>query len=590
MNAMPGQQVFWTVVVVLATAQETLTTRVEVTTASDGIIDHAATDANIVIHLDVVRFTSISTVSCSLDCSGSRCNKDHTDIATCGALYGILKSVTLYNPGGGHAPDWHPVRVKVIDGGHVYDFNLVDTWIDIGESAMMRVAATSCHQPPAPRNGYFTGGTNHNTYGYSRCNTGHPGYYLTSSSDSRYLCYGGYRYPENPSVTCNACRSIANCETYNRCTGSSDSRCTKCRYDRGTNQKAYQLSSDGTLCTQVCSWRPDSKFCYPGRCINNRPSSCTCAPGFGGSNCLAIDSPPVMNGCIGKLKRMVDGTEREAVEASCMSTGSPSTVWTNIGTNITDQIQFEVDWVTSFQGPSTTDWPPQYYIHDHGIGVISASVDWWLERDGTEVSSGTLPCVGGGISRDNPKPSPHCTTSVTMTVAPQHGDSLFFTAKSTNGGYVKVRNYDGTSGYVVNPPIYFSGREIAHTAHFTFDFQPPSSDTTTECPHPSTSSPDRKATAPLTSVAPLASSNAEHAYGIYTGIAVGAAAVVVLGLGVLATFLLLRLRRNRENMVDRNAATHQRSPGHGGYDMPMEIRPTEESAYQELTLASTRPR
>ncbi|XP_019642897.1 PREDICTED: uncharacterized protein LOC109484117 [Branchiostoma belcheri] len=242
-----------------------------------------------------------------------------------------------------------------------------------------------------------------------------------------------------------------------------------------TGHKAYQLSSDGTLCTQLCSWRPDSIFCYPGRCTHNTPSSCTCAPGFGGSNCLTINTAPAMTSCSGKLKSIVGGTERDTIEASCMDTGSPSTVWTNIASDPTGQIQFQVDWETSFQGPSATDWPRQYYIHDHGIGVISASVDWWLERarGGTRVSSGTLSCADGGISRDSPNPSPYCNSTVTMAVPPQHGDSLFYTTKSTNGGYVKVRNYDRTSGYTVNPPVYLAGREVSHTAHFTFDTRSP---------------------------------------------------------------------------------------------------------------------
>eukprot|EP00058_Branchiostoma_floridae_P028444 XP_002613935.1 hypothetical protein BRAFLDRAFT_98485 [Branchiostoma floridae] len=342
------------------------------------------------------------------------------DVATCGALYGILKKVTLYNTGTGHAPSWHPVRVKVTDGGHVYDFNLVDIWIDARQSATMQVTATSCNQPAAPSNGYFSGGTNHNTYGYARCNSGHPGYYLTSSSDSRYLCYAGYRYPKYPSVTCNACQSITNCETYNQCAGSSDSRCTKCQYDRGTVQKAYQLSSDGTLCTS-----------------------------------------------------------------------------------------------------------------------------------GTRISSGTLPCVGGDISRDNPKPSPHCTATVTMRVPPQQGDSLFFTAKSRNGGYVKVRNYDSTSGYTVHPPVYFSGQELAHTAHFSFDFRPPSSDATTSSSDGKTTVHPTSPATTLTwstalinaSAAKLTSSNEGHGVGIYAGIAVGAVGVTVLG--VLVTLFLLRRRRER---------------------------------------------
>ena len=36
---------------------------------------------------------------------------------------------------------------------------------------------------------------------------------------------------------------------------------------------------------ELCSWRHDSTFCYPGNC-QDVPSSCQCAPGFGEANCL----------------------------------------------------------------------------------------------------------------------------------------------------------------------------------------------------------------------------------------------------------------------------------------------------------------
>ncbi|XP_035696684.1 uncharacterized protein LOC118430082 [Branchiostoma floridae] len=271
-----------------------------------------------------------------------------------------------------------------------------------------------------------------------------------------------------------ACQSIVNCESYAPCSGQMVSRCTRCIYYRGGDKKAYRLSADGRSCTKLCSWRPDSTFCYPGRCADGTPSSCTCAPRFAGNNCLTISAPPVMYYCMGKLKRMVNGLEKGTIEAPCTDSMTSPSIWTNIGSSINSQLQFEAEWETSFQGPSATDWPRHYYIDDHGIGVISASVDWWLQRGGTRVSSGTMPCLDGGISRDNPKSSLHdCLKSTMMTSTPLHGDSFYFTTKSRNGGYVRIRNYDGTSSYTVNPPVYFTGREIGHTAHFTFDFESP---------------------------------------------------------------------------------------------------------------------
>ncbi|XP_066275498.1 uncharacterized protein [Branchiostoma lanceolatum] len=399
-----------------------------------------------------------------------------TDLFTCNDLNGVLKSVWLYNHGGGwfSFPEWKVDWVRIRYDGYQYHVGF-HAWIN-GRGTLSRdVSAGPCSPPPAPSNGHISGGTSHNSIGVIRCNTGHPGYYLTPvpGSESRYRCYGGYRYPKNPSATCNACRSIANCERYTQCTGPSDSRCTKCRYDRGS-AKAFQLSTDGTSCSQLCSWRPDSTFCYPGRCADNTPSSCTCAPGFGGNNCLNIDTSPVMHFCLGRLKRMVNGTERDTVEAPCTDYTRSATVWTNVGIDSTNQLQFEADWEASFQGPNATDWPRQYYIEDHRIGVISSSVNWCLDRGGSRLDSGTILCLDDSFSRDNPKSSMlDCVENETITATPQNGDTVYFTTTATNGGYVRIKNYDSTSGYTVNSPVYFAGQEVAHTASFTFDFQHP---------------------------------------------------------------------------------------------------------------------
>ncbi|KAI8516754.1 hypothetical protein Bbelb_053350 [Branchiostoma belcheri] len=138
-------------------------------------------------------------------------------------------------------------------------------------------------------------------------------------------------------------RDVANCEAYTECIEGvrpSNYRCTRCEYDRGGEKKAYGLSSDGRSCTKLCSWRPDSIYCYPGRCTNNRPS-CTCAPNFGGTNCRTITHPPEMLSCLGKLKRMVNGTERDTVEAPCTDSTTSPTVWTNVRFDSTNQLQFE---------------------------------------------------------------------------------------------------------------------------------------------------------------------------------------------------------------------------------------------------------
>ncbi|XP_078585868.1 uncharacterized protein LOC144867678 [Branchiostoma floridae x Branchiostoma japonicum] len=95
------------------------------------------------------------------------------------------------------------------------------------------------------------------------------------------------------------CNLITNCERL-ICTNMTNQQCNRCEYDRGAEIKAYHLvTAEGypnRVCEQRCSWRPDSKFCYPGSCPNI-PSNCTCAPGFGGNNCLTISSLPSIMHC-----------------------------------------------------------------------------------------------------------------------------------------------------------------------------------------------------------------------------------------------------------------------------------------------------
>ncbi|XP_078682400.1 uncharacterized protein LOC144916876 [Branchiostoma floridae x Branchiostoma belcheri] len=54
---------------------------------------------------------------------------------------------------------------------------------------------------------------------------------------------------------------------------------------------------------------------------------------------------------------------------------------------------------------------------------------------------------------------------------PQHGDKVYFTTKATNGGYIRIRNYDYSTSRT--DKHYYTGREVSHSAHFTFDFHDP---------------------------------------------------------------------------------------------------------------------
>ncbi|XP_035698719.1 protein kinase C-binding protein NELL2-like [Branchiostoma floridae] len=156
--------------------------------------------------------------------------------------------------------------------------------------------------------------------------------------------------------SCPACTAIANCERL-ICTTASNHQCNRCNFDRGGQVKAYQQVSSGgypnRVCEQRCSWRPDSNFCYPGRCPTT-PSSCTCAPGFGGNNCLTISSQSTIMHCLAKLQRVVNYTERDTLEADCGAVTAPSTVYVGRH-NAYNRLQ--VTWDSSWIGPTAADWP-----------------------------------------------------------------------------------------------------------------------------------------------------------------------------------------------------------------------------------------
>ncbi|XP_078682372.1 uncharacterized protein LOC144916849 [Branchiostoma floridae x Branchiostoma belcheri] len=75
-------------------------------------------------------------------------------------------------------------------------------------------------------------------------------------------------------------------------------------------------------------------------------------------------------------------------------------------------------------------------------------------------------------NRDSPNTGMQdCTRNVMITEEPRHQDKVYFTTKATNGGYIRIRNYDYST--IRTNTHYYTGREVSHSAHFTFDFHDP---------------------------------------------------------------------------------------------------------------------
>ncbi|XP_078575733.1 uncharacterized protein LOC144861637 [Branchiostoma floridae x Branchiostoma japonicum] len=270
------------------------------------------------------------------------------------------------------------------------------------------------------------------------------------------------------------CTPIDNCERL-ICTTASNHQCNRCNFDRGGQVKAYQLVSSGRypnrVCEQQCSWRPDSEFCYPGRCPGT-PSTCTCASGFGGNSCLRISSRPIIMHCLAKLQRIVGGAERDQLEADCGAVTAPFTVY--IGRHIAYN-RLEVTWDSSWTGlTAASNWPRPYYIDDFRVGIVTASTTWRLLRRGSALRSGTIRCYSVH-NQDNPDTHVHDCMNYNNLPLPtvQHNDRLEFKARVTNGGYVVINNHDRSDGVVTRSRQYYEGSEVIHTAHFTYDLRDP---------------------------------------------------------------------------------------------------------------------
>ncbi|XP_035671781.1 uncharacterized protein LOC118412846 [Branchiostoma floridae] len=125
-----------------------------------------------------------------------------------------------------------------------------------------------------------------------------------------------------------------------------------------------------------------------------------------------------MQYCAGKMKRIVNGWEKDTVEAGCNATTATSTSWTNLRLTAST-MQFEAEWKSLFQ-PSGMPTTP-YYINRYSIGVIAASTDWSMERGSTILHQGTLTCKHSNNGSPNTSIQ-DCTINAMIPEEPRHGD------------------------------------------------------------------------------------------------------------------------------------------------------------------------
>ncbi|XP_070537573.1 uncharacterized protein [Ptychodera flava] len=224
-----------------------------------------------------------------------------------------------------------------------------------------------------------------------------------------------------------------------------------------------------TCClTKRCSWRPDSRFCYPGTCPGD-PSTCVCAEGFSGPNCLRIDTNPTIDQCTGTFTRSGVGYLPSTLDCS---TGAPQ--YCPIAAE-----SVVVDWVTSFV-PDLSNTETPAYVNDTVFGIINAELQLTLKRGHITIDSGSSKCVSFedlnidifDVPLDEVQ-TRNCEHTITITAEINHNDLMEIIVIATNGGFIRLNNFDIEGVVTLDPPREYETNYLSIRTEVHFDFLAP---------------------------------------------------------------------------------------------------------------------
>lgn len=291
--------------------------------------------------------------------------------------------------------------------------------------------------------------------------------YQETYTETRYQCKTGWiNYPYCNVATCNPeCKTGQICKTPNNC--------------------VCETGATSAVCTNVpCS---DEVNCYPGTCSNKNSLTCSCPPGFQGTNCLQITLTPVIPSCTAVLYAN-PGSGEKAVGSvdECAAVGlAPPAVWVGLNalnSGVPALTKIDVSWTAEYGNPriKMPDRTSAPFVLNSpvSIGVTKSEYKVTLFNAGsTGVSGDPVNCPNAKFDDQFNPTTADCRniardwSFLGLSGEIAHGTSLIIDVSAQLGGQKKGAGSSITGGYF--GPQNFNSTSVTRSMNITFDFKPP---------------------------------------------------------------------------------------------------------------------
>ncbi|XP_061189002.1 uncharacterized protein LOC133197151 [Saccostrea echinata] len=276
-------------------------------------------------------------------------------------------------------------------------------------------------------------------------------------------CGSGF-YADGPK--CKICGEITKCE-HTVCSNGTHTECVQCEgtvVNQVYGRALTPAADNGQSCQVACSWRSDSTRCYPGICQDELAANCNCSTGFTGTHCEKITEPVsvTFNEAILEFGMI---TSKNPTDPNNISQPQPK-IWVNELQFNTLKAKVTSAWIPRESPPDLTN----HYVTEYQVGLVEGSVDYELTQAIGVVTSGTKTC--SDLTVLAPKTSAYtCEVDFTFASLFSHNDTLKWSYRVKNGGYVKVMNKETTT----EETFFYDGQESSASYTYHFDTVKPTS-------------------------------------------------------------------------------------------------------------------